>query len=79
MFKAPYTTHPVRLHIYSHDITSPPWIFKKLIKEADVVVQPRSEDDLVEILEYAKENKMPIVPRVLQLPVTEELCRIKEE
>ncbi len=63
MFKAPYTTHPVRLHIYSHDITSPPWIFKKLIKEADVVVQPRSEEDLVEILEYAKENKMPIVPR----------------
>ncbi len=63
MLKVPHTTHPVRLYLYSHDITSPPWIFKKLLKEAEMVVQPRNEEDLLEVFEYAKENRIPITPR----------------
>jgi len=49
-------------YLYSHDITSPP-IISKFFKLADAVMQPENEDDVLKILLYAKERKIPLVAR----------------
>ncbi len=49
-------------YLYSHDIASPP-IISKFFKLADVVMQPENEDDVLRILLYAKEKKIPLIAR----------------
>jgi Fe-S oxidoreductase/FAD/FMN-containing dehydrogenase len=51
--------------LYSHDIAAMPSLFKPLIGKTipDVVVQPQSEGELVEMVRWAAERKIPVVPR----------------
>ncbi len=51
--------------LYSHDIAAIPGLFKPLIGKTvpDAVVQPKSEDELVELVRWAAARKIPIVPR----------------
>jgi|Deesub1362A_J573_1020465.scaffolds.fasta_scaffold00137_7 FAD/FMN-containing dehydrogenase len=50
--------------IYSHDLSTPPKFIMKFIKNIpDIVVQPESVEDVLKILEVAKQNRIPITPR----------------
>ena len=51
--------------LYSHDIAAMPGLFKPLIGKTipDAVVQPENEEELVELIQWAAEQKIPIVPR----------------
>lgn len=53
-----------KLHkvLYSHELVDLP-IVGFLLGEADVIYQPQSEEEVLEILKIAKEKKKPIVPR----------------
>jgi len=50
--------------LYSHDVSFlPSFIAKRINSVPDVVVQPETIEDVVEIVKYASENKVPVVPR----------------
>jgi len=51
--------------IYSHDVGVMPSLVKPLIGKAvaDAVVQPRDEDEIVELVRWAVAEKVPLVPR----------------
>ncbi len=51
--------------IYSHDVGTMPPLIKPLIGKAlaDAVVQPKSEDEIVELVKWAAQNRIPLVPR----------------
>ncbi len=51
--------------LYSHDIAAMPKLFKPLIGNTvpDVVVQPSNEDELVEVVKWAAQKKIPLTPR----------------
>jgi Fe-S oxidoreductase/FAD/FMN-containing dehydrogenase len=51
--------------LYSHDIGALPNMIKPLIggTTPDAVVQPGSEKELVELVQWARENSIPITPR----------------
>ncbi len=51
--------------LYSHDIAAVPSLFKPLVGNAvpDVVIQPKNEQELVELVRWAEERKIPLVPR----------------
>jgi len=50
--------------VYSHDLSTPPKFITKFVKNIpDIVVQPESAEDVLKILEVAKQNKIPITPR----------------
>lgn len=57
--------NPTERLLYSHDIAAVPGLFKPLIGKTvpDVVIQPQSEEELVELVKWASERKIPIVPR----------------
>jgi len=57
--------NPTERVLYSHDIAAMPSLFKPLIGNTipDVVVQPQSEEELVELVRWAAERKIPVVPR----------------
>ncbi len=57
--------NPTERLLYSHDIAAIPSLFKPLIGKTvpNVVVQPRDEAELVELMRWASENKIPVVPR----------------
>ena len=46
--------------LYSHDISFPPFIKRKI---PEIVFQPRNEGEVLKILKFAKDNLKPIVPR----------------
>ncbi|HBU69801.1 MAG TPA: Fe-S oxidoreductase [Elusimicrobia bacterium] len=51
--------------LYGHDISAMPKLFKPLLGDTtpDAVVQPRSEDDLIELVKWADANRIPLTPR----------------
>jgi len=51
--------------LYGHDIAAMPSLFRAVIGRAvpDAVVQPESESELVELVRWAAERKIPLVPR----------------
>lgn len=51
--------------IYSHDIGTMPKIVRPLMGKTvcDAVVQPRNEDELVELVRWANEQGIPLTPR----------------
>ena len=51
--------------MYSHDIGDVPAIMTKTFFQIqpDFVVQPKSADEIKKVLEFANENKVPIIPR----------------
>ncbi len=56
---------PVELKLYSHDIAALPGLIKPLLGKtmADAVVQPESEEELVELVHLAKKFGFPLIPR----------------
>jgi Fe-S oxidoreductase/FAD/FMN-containing dehydrogenase len=57
--------NPTERLLYSHDIAAIPGLFKPLIGNTvpDAVVQPESEEELAELMRWAAENRVPVVPR----------------
>ncbi|MDY7077440.1 MAG: FAD-binding and (Fe-S)-binding domain-containing protein [Chloroflexota bacterium] len=51
--------------IYSHDVGVMPPLIKPLIGKslADGVVQPRNEEEIVELVRWASQNRIPLIPR----------------
>jgi FAD/FMN-containing dehydrogenase len=56
---------PTERLLYSHDIAAMPSLFKPLVGKTipDAVVQPESEEELVELIRWAAQNDIPMVPR----------------
>jgi len=54
-----------KLKLYSHDIAAMPSLIKPLIGDTtpDAVVQPETEEELVELVRWASENDIPLTPR----------------
>jgi len=59
------TFNRVERMLYGHDIAAMPSLFKPLIGDTtpDAVVQPRNEDELVELVRWAYELGIPLTPR----------------
>jgi len=57
--------NPTERMLYSHDIASIPGLIKPLLRNTipDVVIQPQNEEELAELVSWALERKIPIVPR----------------
>lgn len=57
--------NPTERLLYSHDIAAIPGLFKPLIGNTipDVIVQPQNEEELVALVRWASERKIPVVPR----------------
>ncbi|MDH4217573.1 MAG: FAD-binding oxidoreductase [Candidatus Aminicenantes bacterium] len=57
--------NPTERLLYSHDIAAIPGLFKPLIGKTvpDAVVQPENEEELVELVRWAAQKRIPIVPR----------------
>ena len=55
--------HPEVLKIYCYDFTLIPRIFSRFIKRPIIVVQPRSAEDVAEIMRICERHEIPIVPR----------------
>ncbi|MFH1335043.1 MAG: FAD-binding and (Fe-S)-binding domain-containing protein [Candidatus Zixiibacteriota bacterium] len=51
--------------LYGHDIAAMPSLFTPLIGNTtpDAVVQPISENEIVELMQWARKNKVPLTPR----------------
>ncbi len=56
---------PTERLLYGHDIAAMPSLFKPVIGRTvpDAVVQPESEAELVELVKWAAERNIPLVPR----------------
>jgi Fe-S oxidoreductase/FAD/FMN-containing dehydrogenase len=56
---------PTERKLYGHDIAAVPGLIKPLLNGTlpDAVVQPASEEDVVELVRWASERKIPLVPR----------------
>ena len=57
--------NPTERLLYSHDIAAIPGLFKPLIGKTvpHAVVQPQDEEELVELVGWAFEKRIPVVPR----------------
>jgi FAD/FMN-containing dehydrogenase len=57
--------NPTERMLYSHDIAAIPSLFKPLIGKTVpyAVVQPTNEEELVELVRWAAQNKIALVPR----------------
>jgi Fe-S oxidoreductase/FAD/FMN-containing dehydrogenase len=55
----------VERKLYGHDIAAMPSLFKPLIGDTtpDAVVQPETEEELVELVRWAAANDVPLTPR----------------
>ena len=64
-FEDRVTFDPLERKIYSHDIASMPKLVKPLIGDTmpDGVVQPSSEQEVVELTDWARREGVPLVPR----------------
>jgi Fe-S oxidoreductase/FAD/FMN-containing dehydrogenase len=51
--------------LYSHDIAAMPGLFKPLVGDTvpDAIVQPASEEELIELVRWAAAKNIPLVPR----------------
>ena len=59
------TFDPTERLLYGHDIAAIPNLVKPLIGNTipEAVVQPTSEEELVELVRWANENRIPLTPR----------------
>ena len=56
--------HKTERLLYSHDAASLPDIVRQMIKTVpDAVIQPLTTDEVVFIIRFARERKIPITPR----------------
>ncbi len=57
--------NPTERLLYSHDIAAMPSLFKPLVGNTipDAVVQPSSEEQLAELIRWAADKHIPLVPR----------------
>jgi FAD/FMN-containing dehydrogenase len=64
-FGARVNFDPTERKLYGHDIAAVPGLIKPLLSGTlpDAVVQPVSEEDVVELIRWASERKIPLVPR----------------
>jgi len=64
-FESRANFHPTERKLYSHDIAAIPSLVKPLIGNTtpDAVVQPETEEELVELVRWATENRVPLTPR----------------
>ncbi len=64
-FDSRVNTDRLERQIYSHDVGVMPPLVKPLIGKslADGIVQPRNEDEIVELVRWAVQNRVPLVPR----------------
>ena len=64
-FGSRVTFDPAERKIYSHDIGEMPRLIKPLIGDTrpDCVVQPETEQELAELVEWAVANRIPLTPR----------------
>ncbi len=65
IFKDHVTFDPVERKLYGHDIAAIPALIKPLIGDTtpDAVVQPKSEEELIELVRWADKHKIPLTPR----------------
>ncbi len=56
---------PTERLLYSHDIATMPGLFKPLVGKTtpDAVVQPENEAELADLVRWAAEKRIPLVPR----------------
>ena len=59
------TFERIERKMYSHDIAAMPKLVKPLVGNTvpDAVVQPEGEDQLVELVRWAAQNRLPLTPR----------------
>jgi Fe-S oxidoreductase/FAD/FMN-containing dehydrogenase len=64
-FQTRVSTDLMERKIYSHDVGVMPTLIKPLIGKAlaDAVVQPRNEEEIVELVHWAAQHRIPLVPR----------------
>jgi Fe-S oxidoreductase/FAD/FMN-containing dehydrogenase len=57
--------HKTERKLYGHDIAALPSLIKPLLGNTtpDAVVQPETEEELVELVRWARENHIPLTPR----------------
>jgi Fe-S oxidoreductase/FAD/FMN-containing dehydrogenase len=65
MFGPRVTFNEVERKLYGHDIAAMPGLFKPIIGDTtpEAVVQPENEEELVELVKWAAENRVPLTPR----------------
>jgi FAD/FMN-containing dehydrogenase len=65
--------------IYAHDMGTMPSMIKPLAGDPvpDGIVQPVSEEELVELVKLARQKKINLTPRARRLPVMGAFCRLK--
>lgn len=58
------TFDPVERMLYSHDTANLPGAVEKMVlKTADSVVQPETAEEIIELVKFARANKIPLTPR----------------
>jgi len=64
-FGSRITFHKTECELYGHDIASVPSLIKILIGNTipEAVVQPQTEEELIELVHWAMENNIPLTPR----------------
>ncbi len=64
-FHSRFSIDLMERRIYSHDVGVMPPLIRPLIGKAlaDAIVQPRSEWEIVELVRWAAQNRIPLVPR----------------
>lgn len=57
--------NPVERLLYSHDIAAMPSLFKPLVGKTlpEAIVQPTNENELVTLVKWAHQNRLPLIPR----------------
>ena len=65
MFGDRFNDRPVERKLYSHDVGEMPSMIKPLVGStlADAIVQPNSEQEIVELVKWAAREGVPLVPR----------------
>ena len=65
LFGSRVTFERLERKMYSHDIAAMPKLIKPLIRNTipDAVVQPENEAQLVELVQWAARNRIPLTPR----------------
>ena len=65
IFHNRFSTDPLECRIYGHDVGTMPPLVKPLIGKAQAaaVVQPKDEDEVIRLVKWAREQRLPLVPR----------------
>lgn len=65
IFHNRFTTDPMECRIYGHDVGTMPPLVQPLIGKAQAqgVVQPKDEEEIVRLAEWSREQRVPLVPR----------------